>query len=316
MPNNYKHLVIKKETIRNDRRTRKMTIPRPDRGNINSHGQKLNGYFGEAVQVATREQIASSDGSYVLKLHYDGPFNFKNLQAHGVEFLSQEDKHICVVFADEKGLAIFADHLVRLGVDDAEITYKQILEALDGIDNWTPEDRMSWAVQHKGFPDKETFMLDVELWPVKVAQDPERLQRCGGFEQWLQEQSISFIDKVNLDSLVLYRVEVQLTQARLLLSHSDVRLVDLTPETGISYQQLNLDINQIPQVINAPKDNAAKICILDSGINTNHPLLKASIAESASFIDGEDEFDQAGHGTAVAGIALYGDLEACNTGNY
>lgn len=55
---------------------------------------------------------------------------------------------------------------------------------------------------------------------------------------------------------------------------------------------------------------------MDSGINTNHPLLRPAIAESASFVIGENEFDQAGHGTAVAGIALYGDLEACNAANY
>lgn len=315
MPNTYKHLFFTKESIRNDRRTRKVNIPRPDRGDIYSHGQKLNAYFGEAVRVA-KEQIASSDGSLVLKLHYDGPLKFENLQVHGVEFISQEDKQLCVVFANEKGLSIFADHLARLGLDDSDITYKQILEALDGIDNWSPEDRMSWAVEHKGFPIKETFTLDVELWPVQIAQHPDRNERCDGFERWLHVQNIIILDKVNLDSLVMYRVKVQLVQANLLLTHSDVRLVDLTPETGISYQQLDLDINQIPQAISAPNDNAAKICILDSGINTNHPLLKSAIAESANFIDGDDEFDQAGHGTAVAGIALYGDLEACNASKF
>ncbi|MCK5689015.1 S8 family peptidase, partial [Myxococcota bacterium] len=68
--------------------------------------------------------------------------------------------------------------------------------------------------------------------------------------------------------------------------------------------------------ISSPAEGAAKVCVLDSGINTNHPLLGPAIAESASFIDDEDGSDQAGHGTAVASIALYGDLEACNASNF
>lgn len=59
-----------------------------------------------------------------------------------------------------------------------------------------------------------------------------------------------------------------------------------------------------------------RLCILDSGINANDPLLRPAMAESASFVDEEGEADLAGHGTAVAGVALYGDVEACDAGNF
>ncbi|MEX5378571.1 S8 family serine peptidase, partial [Escherichia coli] len=128
------------------------------------------------------------------------------------------------------------------------------------------------------------------------------------FEAWLSGERIKRLDKLNLDSLLMYRVEVTPEQAQLLLNHRDVRLVDLIPATGISIQQLNRDINELPRNIPAPAADAARICILDSGINGNHPLLKPAMAESASFVDEEGDDDQAGHGTAVAGVALYGDV--------
>ncbi|MAY43453.1 MULTISPECIES: S8 family peptidase [unclassified Neptuniibacter] len=315
MADEFKHIAIQKETKSNDRRTRKFNIPAPKRDNLRSHGQKLNAFFAQAKQTA-EQQIPSSDGRRVLKLSYDGPLTFENLKSHGVEFISQEDKQLCIVFADEEGLATFADHLERLGVNDDDITYKNILEALNGIDNWTPADRESWAIQNKGLPNTETFKLDIELWPIKAANHPNRKIICDRFEKWLAEQNIQRIDKLNLDSLVMYRVQVTTEKVDLLLNHSDIRIVDLTPDTGISYQQLNRDINQIPQNLPPPDSNAAKICILDSGITTNHPLLAPAIAESASFVEGEDEFDENGHGTAVAGIALYGDLEACDSSNF
>ncbi|PZP21718.1 MAG: peptidase S8 [Pseudomonas kuykendallii] len=231
-------------------------------------------------------------------------------------FVSQEGKQLCVVFANEEGLAKFTDHLQKLGVMDSALTHRQILEAIAGVDAWSAEDRMSWALNNIGLPNTPTFKLDVELWPVLVANHPSRIQLRTAFEGWLASQKIRQIDWINLDSLLMYRVEVTPEQAQLLLNHRDVRLVDLIPATGISIQQLARDIDEIPRNIPSPPADAARICILDSGINGNHPLLSAAMAESASFVDEEGDDDQAGHGTAVAGVALYGDVEACNNSNF
>jgi subtilisin family serine protease len=165
-------------------------------------------------------------------------------------------------------------------------------------------------------PQAEEFKLDVELWPVEVTNNPNRIRLITAFERWLDGAGIRRLDRINLDSLVMYRVMVTPDQAQLLLNHRDVRMVDLIPATGISVQQLNRDINELPRDIPSPTIGASRICILDSGINANHPLLRPAMAESASFVDEEGETDLAGHGTAVAGVVLYGDVEACNEGNF
>jgi subtilisin family serine protease len=314
MSGSYQHLTINKEPIKNDRRTRQMKIPRPERADIRAHGQYLSNNLANTIEYVRQSTPGPSLGSYFLKLNYVGALDFKNLSKHGVEFISQEDQQMCVVFADEKGLAIFADHLQKLGLDEADLTYKQILEALDGIDSWTTEDRVSWALKRHGYPDEEIFRLDVELWPVGVMEHLDRKSLLSAFEAWLESNRISVVDRVNLDSLLMYRLEVSKDQAILISEHSDVRLVDLIPTSGIGFKQLNRDINDIPDNVPSPAKDAAKICILDSGINTNHPLLKSAISESASFVEGNNEFDNFGHGTAVAGIVLYGDVEACDSG--
>lgn len=209
---------------------------------------------------------------------------FESLQKHGLEFVSQEDKQLCVVFATEAGLAMFQEHLNKLGVVGQIVTYRQILEAIEGIDSWSAEDRKSWALRHIGLPDTDTFKLDIELWPHHVANHPIRIRLCAAFEAWLAEVEVTTIHRLNFDSLVMYRVEVNLAQAEMLLNHVDVRLVDLIPQTGISYPQLNRDIGELPRNIPSPAQDAARVCILDSGINTNHPLLRMAIGESQSFV--------------------------------
>lgn len=311
----YKHLTITRENLDNRRRSKnppKFT----KRSDLRGHGQKLNAYFATATAAAQRQLKSSENAPFILKIQYDGAMLFDKLQSHGLEFISQENKQLCVVFATEQGLAIFQDHLNKLGIAGQKLTYMQILEAIESIDSWSAEDRKSWALRHIGLPDSETFRLDVELWPHHVANHPLRIQLFNAFEAWLTDIGIRKLDRINLDSLLMYRVEVNKDQAAMLLNHRDVRLVDLTPMTGISYPQLDRDITEFPRNIPAPQQNAARVCILDSGINTNHPLLRSAIGESRSFIPGQDEFDDAGHGTAVAGIALYGDVEACERSNF
>lgn len=61
-----------------------------------------------------------------------------------------------------------------------------------------------------------------------------------------------------------------------------------------------------------PPGNAPTVCLLDTGVNRQHPLIEFALAESD--LQGYDPTwsttDHVGHGTEMAGIALYGDLRA------
>lgn len=307
----FEHLRIEKERLINDRRKIDRKIPPINRSNPRAHGQYLGEALAKAAEIA-RAQPGAEDGRVILKLNYSGNLDFSKIIKHGVEFISQEDRTVCVVFASEQGLIEFADHLSKLGAAEGdELTYRQILLALDGVGNWSREDRESWALKQFGFPESKAFMLDVELWPVDLERSPERLRTIQEFEQWLSAQAIRRVDRVNRDSLALYRVEVSQAQANLLLEHIYVRQVDLPPRSGISYQQMNVTLDLQAGEIPAPAPGASKVCVLDSGVNSNHPLLRSAFGEAESFVDGQGPEDDAGHGTAVAGIVLYGNLEEC-----
>lgn len=59
-----------------------------------------------------------------------------------------------------------------------------------------------------------------------------------------------------------------------------------------------------------PPDDAPAVCILDTGINRGHPLLSASLAASDlhTYDPKWGTDDRHGHGTGMAGLALYGDF--------
>jgi hypothetical protein len=61
-----------------------------------------------------------------------------------------------------------------------------------------------------------------------------------------------------------------------------------------------------------PPEDGPRVCILDSGIVSNHPLLAPNVAaETAVLTATRDASDTHGHGTHVAGLAVFGSVRAC-----
>lgn len=68
---------------------------------------------------------------------------------------------------------------------------------------------------------------------------------------------------------------------------------------------------QIRTIFNSDIDKAVRICLLDTGVNRSHPLISPACEDADCNVAREswgtgDDHD--GHGTELAGIALYGDL--------
>ena len=79
MSENYKHLTIERENLRNDRRTSSRIPPSIKRDNLSAHGKKLALELSQALSRA-KKQVSSQEGDFVLKLKYSGSLSFKNLE--------------------------------------------------------------------------------------------------------------------------------------------------------------------------------------------------------------------------------------------
>ena len=71
--------------------------------------------------------------------------------------------------------------------------------------------------------------------------------------------------------------------------------------------------------IKQPSVLAPAVCLLDSGVTRDHPLIVPGldVADQHAYDNGWGVGDSAfwtGHGTQMAGVALYGDLQAALTG--
>ena len=227
--------------------------------------------------------------------------------------MSQEDGTLILAFATEAQLEAFEAKLASLAAGE-HVTYVNLLYALQDLDHWTSEDRTGWALGRDGLPDEETFVIDVELWPLNREGDATRLRRA--FEAWVSERGGAIVDAVRQPYLTIYRLRCSRALGEGLLRHRDVRTVDLPPSVGLERTLFLTDVQQLDAVPNPP-DNAPGIVVLDSGLTAGHPLLAPAVGDAQSFLPGASAADEHGHGTFVSGIALYDDVaDSLRTGRF
>jgi hypothetical protein len=306
MDETFPHLTIQRETPVNEKRPGNYVppkIPRDTRGHARGLLQNLAKAKGQAAS-----DIGGFDDRKLFRFTVQKGFNPDDLRkiSPEIEFVSQEEETVVIGFASNAAIDDFEARLSTMIRGD-DVTNKQVLYALQSIKGWSSDDRKGWALRKFGFPESEEFLIDVELWPLEDNQQGNE-QEWVKFEEWLKKQSIEKKDKVKQPGLILYRLLCNPRKAEQLLRHRDVRSVDLPPSFGLERSVIFQDIQNFPEII-APSEEAPGIVVLDSGLATGHPLLGAAVGDTQSFLPGEEVHDEHGHGTHVAGLALYGDFE-------
>ena len=293
-----------------------VTQRRPRRGfgrteppeNPRRHGETLGAGL-RAARAAAEEDLGGYDERRLIKIELKDKVSPEEVTraVSGIQIVSQEEGKLILAFADEKQLDAFEARLASLAAGH-HVTYRNLLYALQSFDHWTPDDRTGWALRSDGFPDEEPFVIDAELWPLDRGNDLARSRAA--FESWVVENGEQIIDAVRQPYLTLYRIRCTRMVADDLLRHRDVRLVDLPPRIGLERALIATDVQELGEVP-APPETAPGIVVLDSGLIAGHPILAPAVGDAQSFLPGEPETDEHGHGTIVSGIALYDDVAEC-----
>lgn len=312
MEESFPHLPLRREEPVTEKRPGGRTFFVPPADPL-AHGRMLIDRLGGAIDQ-TDEDIGGFDDRRLFRFTVNKGFDPDTLRniSPEIEFVSQEGDEVIVAFVSKAALESFEARLASLAGGE-EVKYKQVLYALQSVDRWSPVDRTGLALASEGFPEQEPFIMDIELWPIEDRQD-ERVRLWNTFETWLKDHGIGLIDSVKQPGLSLFRVRCNLQQANAMLQHRDIRTLDLPPQYGLDLSLLLADIKDFPE-IPPPPENAPGLVILDSGLTTGHPYLAPAVGDAQSFLPGKDATDEHGHGTLVAGLGLYGDIEtAIQTG--
>ncbi|NVJ08963.1 S8 family peptidase [Myxococcus sp. AM001] len=307
MAEQFEHLPLERQEPVTERRTR-----RPGFGGVKppsnsvAHAQRLLEQFDESSGRA-EEEVPGFDERLLLRLEVEGidAGEFKAIE--GLQVVSQEDRSVVVLFADETGRTEFVSRLSTLA-NAGKPKRQEILFAIKSFGVWRREERMGRALTLEGIPTTPEFVVDVELWPLDRLD--QRTAMLNAFEGWCKAQSVTVLDRVSQITTTLVRVRLSAAILEEVLKYRDVRMVELPPRMSLPLHLHRIALSGIPPVP-TPPEGAPGIVVLDSGVTTAHPFIGPAVGEAECFIEGKTSDDEHGHGTLVAGLVLYGDVRSC-----
>ena len=312
MAESYQHLNITRTEPVNDRRPRQGFGSARIPADAPEFARNLQSSLRLAVERAARESEGIDD-RYLLKIETEDGFAPSQL-AHisgQIEIISHEQRGVILAFATAAALDEFEKKLSSI-IAGEKVTYPNVVFALDEISNWTAVDRTGWSLKQfvPGNP-AEMFAVDIELFPSDAETSRNRIVE--NFESFCKSIDVEVIDRCVDPNLVLYRVGVDSKKLDVILNYRDVRKADLPPAYSLPSGGLTLDIQDLPPIPAPPKD-AVAVAVLDTGIESGHPLLRSAVGDAQVFCSSPPGLlpeDDHGHGTQVAGVALYGDVARC-----
>ncbi len=299
-----------------------------------AHGQALGAKLSAAVQLAQQKQDAATvevegatPGLYLEFASFPG-------WELAVENMGHKTKDIEVVAVSRR--AVEADgqetfvEVASVFVPDGKVGH--FIDQIEKYTNQPPRPNEStrdkvyhcvadlrlatlkalWTDDITRFPDTPNTQIWWEVWLRHT--DGEEVARFRSFANQsnirLGPRQLRFHDRT---VLLAYAAPDQLAASLDVLGDlAELQRAKETPAFFVSeHPDDQMDwVDDLRARTMPAHDDAPSVCVLDTGVNRGHPLLQASLPESGwhTIQPNWGKHDHGGHGTQMAGLALYGDL--------
>jgi len=253
------------------------------------------------------------DPSLIFKVEllsgvHDGTFR-ADLKRAGIDTIaSAPDKDgYWVAFADDPNFTKFRQKLEKYESDERP----SFIDQIESVREISPGEKKGRSLSARPVPRGEKEYVDVEVWRMEDA----RLEKfAAGMRAMIAERGGGITDEVTTRGFYVARARCDGRTLDDLARLREVARIDRPIGARVESQRPRAAGGAV--ILKHPEPGAPGILVVDSGVN-NHPLLKGSIggrkahpSDDGGVVGGYD-IDDAGHGTSVAGVALYGDIERC-----
>lgn len=246
------------------------------------------------------------ESALIFRIDTNTPANKKLIENMGLKVLSIEGKNAVVVFSSDDHLSSFTEKMEQYAAKGGH-TYA-FIDAFEGLSEYAIDEKIGKRLEENPLSTGEMGILDIEFWPYE--ERGQLLQWKRDAERILKEQGGSVLDEYMGKSFYVIRAKVPYVVFNDIINLRQVSFIDRPPKLKLQIEKIR-SYSVENAKIRPPDVNSVGMLIIDSGIMPGHPLLEEAISEHESFIDGKDSIDEDGHGTNVAGVAIYGDLQEC-----
>ncbi len=284
-----------------------------------AHSARLASELDQAVQAQQRRRRPDAvDPALILRVQMSGPLLEEDWNRVGLTVLSSDDDRTLVLFSSTEEMAQFRARIAAYarGAQPGRNApaFNSFVAGIQSIEAIAPSDRIGTRAREAGFNEVSNFLdgaiytIDVELWD--LGRREVRLQKLNDIVAYAIARNGEELDRYIGPSITIARLRCDGALIRTLLAIEEIADLDFPPAPDLTTGALvELALGDELPELGEVSDDAPIIGVIDSGI-TDHPLIEDIIVGSIGVPDELGTADDFGHGTRVAGIAIFGDLRS------
>ena len=313
----YDHLQLVRLPEQFERRKHGGGGPPPLRDRV-EHSRRLREELDTATEAQRRRRKPEFvDPSLILRVQMTGAPLEADWERLGLTLLSSDPDRSLVLFASNDDMREFRERLdaYRVGAPPGQknAPYNSFIGTIERIGSVEARDRIGLRFREEGFAEvadfqaAREFLIDIELWDLGERRLRER--KIAGIVDYLEARGGEVLDQYVGPSITMIRARLTGALLQTTLTIEEVATVDVPPVPDVTTAEaLDLTLANVPPLDEVAED-APLIGVIDSGVN-DHPFLADIIVGATGVPANLGTADEWGHGTRVAGVAVFGDLRA------
>jgi len=234
------------------------------------------------------------------------------LENMGLLLLAKDESKAMVVSTEDVALNDLQQRLLSYSGEIVGPQYGE-LDAIERFEVFGKEHRLGRTLTEAPLKAGESAKLDVELWHLGTKEKCRlaiqdlgaALQRLGGklTDRWIGE------------GIVLARIVADSASLDKILEWDVIKSIDRRPTPYVKISEYG-SVKADDVSISPLRKDAVGVLVVDSGVAALHPLITPVLGDAQNFPaftppSPHGPNDEHGHGTAVAAIAIYGDIVEC-----
>ena len=247
----------------------------------------------------------------IYRIDLKGSIKTRDIERLGLRVLSVVDKNAVIVFSSNRHFEEFFARLDEYVVDSKPRKHP-FLDAFIDLKRIDPKIKIGPHLDKVHLGKDEKAMLDVEFWFLGDDKDSVRQMDkwSSDLKNILRSNDGEWVCKLRTKSFYVMRVKLNQALIDKIIKLPQVSSIDRPSRTNLSIRRIKEQSIDDLEVLK-PSPEATGVLIIDSGIVSGHPLLSEAVGEAKSFMRGKSPVDECGHGTSIAGLSLYGDINQC-----
>ena len=294
---------------------------------------RLEGRIASLEAKPSVSPAAASDfnPSLVFRVPFKKNVNFdeasETFSRCDIKLVSREEGNVVIAFKENRDLtdfkeavARFANPAIRPDGEQAQSTVFDVFQYIDAerMERYGRADRIGGRLEERigsegeRIDPKELYTADIEVWHRGNVPTHESIGRLRKVVEMQGKDGNRVCDQYVGSGIALLRAKLTGSLLNDLLEVDDVAGIDLPPLPELNpfvvHQSNARSFKKGPP----PPQNGPRLCVIDSGVNAEHPLLSQHVGHAETFhTKTSTAADVNGHGTSVGSVAVFGDIASC-----